>query len=116
MAYLAFQRFFYGNGMHGLTDGFVRRDDAVPLNGQLRALDLLAECVAKHAPCAQFLKDGAAAARRCWSVYRRTRRADRGRCYERVRERDGSEAKRSCACWNAAWRRSGLQACWWRRT
>lgn len=59
MAYLAFQRFFYGNGMHGLTDGFVRRDDAVPLNGQLRALDLLAECVAKHAPCAQFLKDGA---------------------------------------------------------
>ena len=27
MAYLAFQRFFYGNGMRGLTDGFVRRDD-----------------------------------------------------------------------------------------
>ena len=60
MAYLVFMRFFYGNFMHALTDGFVQRDDAVPLNGQLRVLELLAECLSKHSPyMQQFLRDGA---------------------------------------------------------
>ena len=58
MAYFVFLRFFYSSCMHVLTDGFLHGDE-VPLNGQLHVLDLLGECLAKHPPCAVFLKDGA---------------------------------------------------------